>query len=82
MRSLSVAVIVVFTKYDQFKRDVEMRLEDEGRYEKTSLDDELERMFQQHYLDRLKGSPLYVRLEGEDFVNQLAFIMLILFRNA
>ena len=43
-----------------------MHLEDEGRFEETSLDDELQRMFHEYYLARFKGSPLFVCLEGED----------------
>jgi hypothetical protein len=59
-------MIVVFTKYDQFRVNVMMHLEDEGRFEETSLDDELQRMFHEYYLARFKGSPLFVCLEGED----------------
>jgi hypothetical protein len=76
IRSFSVPVIAVFTKYDQFKFETKMRLEDEGRLEETSLSEELERRFHRSYLAKLEGSPPFVCLESEDFVNQLAFIML------
>ena len=68
-------VIAVFTKYDQFKRDIKMKLEDENR--ETDLDAEVEKIFNQHYLAGLGGYPPFVRLEGKDFVNQLTCILLI-----
>jgi hypothetical protein len=63
-----VPVIAVFTKYDQFKRDVLMKLEDQGR-DPTQLDDEAKRIFDEHYLANLRESPPFVCLESEDFVN-------------
>ena len=68
-------VIAVFTKYDQFKRDIKMKLEDENR--KADLDAEVEEIFDQHYLANMGGDPPFVRLESEDFVNQLTCILLI-----
>jgi len=59
----NVPVIAVFTKFDQFKLDIEMKLEDEGRDPETDLDAEVERVFEQHYLANLRGSPQFVRLE-------------------
>jgi hypothetical protein len=67
-------VIAVFTKFDQFKLDIEMKLEDEGRDPETDLDAEVERVFERYYLSNLRGSPQFVRLEREDFVNRLACI--------
>jgi hypothetical protein len=46
--TFQVAVIAVFTKYDQFKRDIKMKLEDENR--ETDLDAEVEKIFDRHYL--------------------------------
>jgi hypothetical protein len=69
-------VIAVFTKYDQFRRDIGIMLEDENR-DLALLNDEVERMFGEHYLANLKGSPPFVRLEGEDFVNQPTCTILI-----
>jgi hypothetical protein len=71
---LTVPVIAVFTKYDQFKRDVEMRLEDEECIEGMQLDVrvEIDRIFCKHYLNRLAkatGNPPYIRLESEACVN-------------
>ena len=62
-----VPVIAVFTKYDQFKRNIKMKLEDEGRDPGTHLDAEVERAFNRYYLTPLGGIPPFVRLEGEDF---------------
>jgi hypothetical protein len=70
-----VPVIAVFTKYDQFRRDIKMKLEDENR--ETDLDAEVEKVFEQHYLAGLGGHPPFVRLESEDYVNQLTCIVLI-----
>jgi hypothetical protein len=61
-----VPVIAVFTKYDQFRRDVEMKLEDQGR-DPTFLNDEIDRIFNEEFLANLKGSPPSVRLESEEF---------------
>jgi hypothetical protein len=71
-----VPVIAVFTKFDQFKREIRFKLEDEGR-DPVLLDNEVERVFHEHYLANLHGSPPFVRLESEYFVNQLACIALI-----
>jgi len=71
-------VIAVFTKYDQFRLDVEMKLEDQGLdASPTLLDAEMEGIFKNHYLANLRGPPPYVRLESKHFLNQLACITLI-----
>jgi hypothetical protein len=59
-----VPVIAVFTKYDQFKCDIEMRLEDQDR-DATQLHVEIDRAFNQEYLANLKGAPPYICLESE-----------------
>ena len=61
-----VPVIAVFTKFDQFKRDIMMKLEDEGHDQEIDLDAEVENIFNQHYLASLNGPPPYIRLESED----------------
>jgi hypothetical protein len=63
---LQVPVIAVFTKYDQFRRNISFKLEDMGR-NPTELEDEAESMFRQHYLDCLGKIPPFVRLESESF---------------
>ena len=71
-----VPIIALFTKFDQFKRDIKMKLEDEGRDSGTHFDTEVESVFNQHYLASLSGPPPFVRLESEDFVNQLTPILI------
>ena len=74
-----VPVIAVFTKYEQFRREVMMKLEDQ-KCDLAPFDDEVEKIFKGHYLANLMGPPPFVRLESKDFVNNLAFtnsIMLI-----
>ena len=61
-------MIAVFTKYDQFKREVMMKMEDACRDSGTNFGDEVERIFHEHYLAGLGGSPTFVRLESENFV--------------
>jgi len=59
-----VPVIAVFTKYDQFKRDIKMKLEDEGRDPEIDLNAEVENIFNRHYLGSLNGPPPYICLES------------------
>ena len=65
-----VPVIAVFTKFDQFKRDIKMKLEDEGRDPETHFEAEVESVFYRSYLGGLSERPLFVRLESEDFLRQ------------
>ena len=62
-----VPVIAIFTKYDQFKRDVKMKLEDEGRDQGVDPNAEAENIFNQHYLASLNGSPPFICLESEGY---------------
>ena len=64
-----VPVIAVFTKFDQFKRNIKMKLEDEGRDPETHIETEMESVFNRYYLDSFSGPepPPFVRLESEDF---------------
>jgi len=66
-----VPVIAVFTKYDQFKRDITMKLMDEGHDPGTHVDTEVESVFNRYYLGGLTGSPPFVCLESKIFFNQL-----------
>jgi hypothetical protein len=55
-------VIAVFTKYDrydQFRRDMRMKLEDQGHEpdDLALLNAEMERIFKEEFLANLKGSP-------------------------
>jgi hypothetical protein len=57
-------VIVIFTKLDQFRRDVKIKLEDRNLDPDIHLNDEVERLFNEKYLASLMGSPLFIRLES------------------
>jgi hypothetical protein len=59
-------VIAVFTKFDHFKRDTRFKLEDQGG-DLTNLNEEVERVFGEHYQVGLGGSLLFVRLESKGF---------------
>jgi hypothetical protein len=75
-----VPVIAVFTKHDQFRRDVIMKLEDQGLDASTDaalLNAEMERIFNEEFLVHLTESAPVVCLESENFVNQLACTTLI-----
>jgi hypothetical protein len=71
--TLQVPVIAVFTKYDQFRREIRMKLEDQSR-DPVDLDDnaEAEKIFNERYLANLGGPPPapFVCLESKDLVNQ------------
>jgi hypothetical protein len=70
-------MIAVFTKYDQFRRDIEIKLEDEDRDQETQLDVEVESVFNQYYLDSLTGPPPFIRLESDIFTDQRTCTILI-----
>ena len=65
-RIFQVPVIALFTKYDQFKRDIKMNLEDEHYHPETDIDAEVKRVFEQQYLARLCGPPPFICLESKD----------------
>ena len=69
-------MIAVFTKYDQFWRDIMMKLEDQHR-DPALLDDEMQTIFREQFLANLEGPPPFVCLESEDFVNLSICTMLI-----
>ena len=58
-----VPVIAVFTKYDQFLRNVEMHLEDYGNPD-DNLSDAVESQFNEHYLAHLGDGARFVQLES------------------
>jgi len=45
-----------------------MKSEDRPCGPGTNVDDEVESIFNQHYLAGLRGYPPFIRLESEDFV--------------
>jgi hypothetical protein len=64
MSILQVPVIEVFTKYDQFRRGIKIRLEDQRR-DPALLNSEVESIFEEHYLASLQGPPPFICLEGQ-----------------
>jgi len=67
MGFFEVPVIAVFTKFDQFKREIRFKFEDKSHDPGTDLNEEVESLFREHYQARLGESPLFVRLESKDF---------------
>ncbi|KAI9457348.1 hypothetical protein BJY52DRAFT_1096234, partial [Lactarius psammicola] len=59
----NVPIIVVFTKYDQFLRNVKIHLEDYGNPD-DNISNVAEKQFQEHYLHPLGGDVRFVRLES------------------
>ena len=66
MQYFQVPVIAVFTKYDQFRRNVEMDVVDyPDKYPDSNVSQVAEKLFQEHYLSPLGDNVRYVRLERE-----------------
>ena len=63
MKYFEVPVIVVFTKYDQFLRNVKMDVMDE--YPDRRVSEVAKEIFQEHYLHPLGDDVGYVQLESE-----------------
>ena len=61
-KECAVPVIVIFTKYEDFREKVEMDMEDED-LEGVTLEDECKKRFEMYYLNEIGGD--YVALEGE-----------------
>jgi len=59
-------VIAVFTKYNEFRFEIErsLRLEDQDPDAKAQLHAEIDRVFNEHYLAHLKRTPPYICLEN------------------
>ena len=61
-----VPVILVFTKYDQFLRNVKIDVSDDPNlYPDRSVSEVAKEIFQEHYLDSLGDDVGYVQLESE-----------------
>ena len=71
MDDFQVPVIALFTKYDQFKRNIKMKLEDEGRDLGTHFDIEVKSVFNDHYLAHLGGTAPFVCLESQYFLQPI-----------
>ena len=60
-----VPVIAVFTKYDQFRRNIEMDVSDyPDKYLDSNVSQVVENHFQEYYLRPLGDHVRYVRLES------------------
>lgn len=69
-----VPVIAVFTKYDQFRLNIEMNLEDRGcSNSEIEAPAEVGRVFKEHYLGNLGVAP-FVCLESEVLEGRSAFL--------
>ena len=60
-----VPVIAVFTKFDQFKRNVKINLMDKGCDIELDLDSEVEHMFEHYHVASLGQNVTFIRLESK-----------------
>jgi hypothetical protein len=66
MQHFQVPVIAVFTKYDQFLRNVKMDVSDDpDKYLNMGVSEVAKELFQEHYLHPLGDDVDYVQLESE-----------------
>ena len=66
MQHFQVPIIAVFTKYDQFLRNVKMDVSDDpDNYLNMTVSEVAEEQFQKHYLHPLGDNVRYVQLESE-----------------
>jgi hypothetical protein len=70
MHRFPVPVIAVFTKYDQFLRNVTMHLEDYGNPD-DDLSDAAESQFKEYYLAHLGDGVRFVQLESPFVQHQI-----------
>ena len=83
MKHFEVPIIVVFTKYDQFLRNVRMDVLDyPDLYPDRSVSEVAKERFQEHYVDPLGGDVEYVRLESESQVIYQGDMLMFFGRNA
>ena len=82
-RGWKVPIIALFTKYDQFKCNIKMKLEDEHDHPEMHIDAVVKRAFEQHYLACLTGPPPFICLESEDFImDKHIFYSILSYRDA
>ena len=83
MKQFEVPIIVVFTKYDRFLRNVRMdMLDDPDLYPNKSASEAAKERFQEYYMHLLGGDVEYVQLESELKVIDQGHMLMILGRNA
>jgi hypothetical protein len=81
--SLEVPIIIVFTKYDQFLRNVEMQVLDyPDEYPDGNVSKAAGKLFQEHYLDPLGDDVKYVRLESGSRVLCRDYMLMLSGRDA
>ena len=74
---------MVFTKYDQFLRNVEMHLLDYPEdYPDSNVSEAAEKRFQEHYLHPLGDDIKYVRLESRFRVKYQDYMLMLSGRDA
>jgi len=71
----------VFTKFDQFRRNVKIHLEDYGNPD-DNVSDVVEKQFQEHYLHPLGDGVKFVRLESGFRVECQGYVLMFFGRNA
>jgi hypothetical protein len=80
---LEVPVIVVFTKHDQFLRNVEMHLFDyPDEYPDSDVSEAAKKQFREHYLHPLGDNIKYVRLESKFGIKYGDCILMLCERDA
>jgi len=81
---LLVPIIAVFTKFDQFKFNVEIRLEDEGFEEPSQdlVDATVQKRLETEYIGAIEGQPRYVVLDGKSTVSDGVYYSNNIVRNA
>jgi hypothetical protein len=83
MKHFEVPIIVVFTKYDQFLRNVRMDvLDDPDQYPDKSVPEVAKEQFEENYLHPLGGGVEYVQLESELQVICQGHMLMCFGRNA
>ena len=83
MHHFEVPVIVVFTKHDQFLRNVEMHLSDyPNEYPDSNVSQVAEKQFQEHYLHPLGDDIRFVKLESGFRVKCQDCMLMFFGRNA
>ena len=83
MKHLEVPVIVVFTKYDQFLRNLKMDvLDDPDLYLDRSVYEVAKEQFQEHYVHPLGDDVKYVQLESKLQVICQGHMLMFFGRNA
>ena len=83
MKHFEVPIIVVFTKHDQFLRNVKMDVSDDADlYLGKSVSEVAKERFEEHYVHPLGGDVKYVQLESELQVICEGHMLMFVGRNA